>query len=264
MDQTAMRLASIPNFRDIGGHTTRDGMQVQSGLLYRSMGLSRARDEDLAVLEGLGIGTVFDLRTALERERQPDRVPGAAELAALDVLADSTEADPATLFELLRDPQRASEQLADKGTLRSYHTAYREMVELPSARRAYGVLYRTLATDHGRPALIHCTTGKDRTGWAVAALLLFLGVGPDAVMREYLLSDAQVREAMAPAVDDFVARGGDRAVYEPLVGVQPSYLDVAIDAMHETYGSIDTYLSEGLGIDSGTQAALRAAFLRRA
>ena len=264
MSTNPLAVSGIPNFRDAGGHQARDGLRVRSGLLYRSVALDQAGESGTSALAALGIATVFDLRTAMERERSPDHLPPGARYIELDVLADSGEADPAVIFELMRDPPLASRRLADGGMQRFYVAAYRDMIHLPSARAAYGTLLRTLAANPGRPALVHCTTGKDRTGWAVASLLLWLGVRPDVVMREYLLSDAQVRRAFAPAVEDFVARGGEREIYEPLIGVQPSYLDAAIDAMHDAYGSIEAYVSDGLGLDLAEQVALKTSLLERA
>jgi protein-tyrosine phosphatase len=264
MDTTSAQLPGIPNFRDIGGHLTRDGWRTRSGLLYRSVALSRADEADVERLADLGIDTVFDLRTRMERDRHPDRLPAGMELVALDVLADSGEADPAALFELMLDPPRASAEMANGETERFYVASYRDMVKLPSARAAYRQLYLALARQDDGAALVHCTTGKDRTGWAVAALLLWLGVRADAVMREYLVSDAEVRRAFRPAIDDFVARGGDREVFEPLMGVRPSYLVAAIDAMHAEYASVEAYFSDGLGLDAATLARLRARFLERA
>jgi protein-tyrosine phosphatase len=263
-ERRALALASIPNLRDVGGHPTVDGSRVRTGLLYRSVALSRASETDLAVLAQLDIGTVFDLRTAMEQEHSPDRLPRDAEHVSLDLLADSGEADPAAVFALMQDPPRASLEMADGATERFYIATYHDMVRLPSAQAAFGRLYRTLAHAGGRASLVHCTTGKDRTGWAVAALLLFLGVRADMVMREYLLSDAAVRAAYASVVDDFVARGGSREVIEPLMSVQPSFLDAALDAMHADHGSVEAYFSHGLGLDRPTRGALRARFLERA
>ena len=237
---------------------------MRRGLLYRSVTLSLASDADLALLAELGVRTVFDLRTEMEQERSPDRLPPGAEHVALDLLADSGEADPAAVFALMDDPPRASIELADGGTERFYIATYHDMVRLPSARTAFGRLFHSLASADDGAALVHCTTGKDRTGWAVASLLLFLGVRADAVMREYLLSDAEVRVAYAEVMDDFVARGGSREVIEPLMSVRPSFLDAAIDAMHTEHGSIEAYFSDGLGLDATTLAALRARFLEHA
>lgn len=45
------------------------------------------------------------------------------------------------------------------------------------------------------PVMIHCTSGKDRTGVVVATLLTILGAPTDAIVSEYLLSDGAVEEA---------------------------------------------------------------------
>lgn len=44
------------------------------------------------------------------------------------------------------------------------------------------------------PVLIHCRSGKDRTGVVVAALLTILGVERDAIVEEFLLSKGAMRE----------------------------------------------------------------------
>jgi protein-tyrosine phosphatase len=48
--------------------------------------------------------------------------------------------------------------------------------------------------DLAYPVLIHCRSGKDRTGVAVAALLRILGVPDEIIVEEYLLSEGSVSE----------------------------------------------------------------------
>ena len=86
----------------------------------------------------------------------------------------------------MRDPPRASRELAGGASDRFFVSTYLDFVRLPSARSAFGELYRRLAVEETHPALVHCTTGKDRTGWAVAVLLLWLGVDDETVMADYL------------------------------------------------------------------------------
>ena len=260
-DRPSPAPSTIPNFRDIGGQRSVDGRTVRTGLLYRSVALDAATASDLRALSALGVRTVIDLRTAMEQERRPDRVPEGASHLPLDLLVDSGESDPSAVFALMQDPPRASHELGGGETDRFYRATYRDMIRLPSARAGYARFYRTLADAEARPALVHCTTGKDRTGWAVASLLMFLGVDQDEVMAEYMISDAVVRQAYRHVIDDFVARGGDRAVIEPLMSVHPSFLGAALEAMAEDHGSIDAYLRDGLRLDDDTLAALRAAFL---
>lgn len=253
--------SAIPNFRDVGGHLTIDGRRVRTGLLYRSVDLSGLDDAARAWLAGLGIRTVIDLRTAPERARRPSHPPPGARTLELDVLAGSGQADPAAFYELMRDPPRASAELADGASERFFVMTYVDLVRLPSARSAFAQLYRSLAVDETRPALVHCTTGKDRTGWAVAVLLLWLGVPDDVVKADYLRSDAEIRAAFGSIVDDFVARGGDRHVIEPIVSARAVYLDAALDEVERSYGSLPAYLTRGLGLAEGDLEQLRTAFL---
>jgi protein-tyrosine phosphatase len=264
MTATQAATPALPNFRDIGGHEGAEGRRVRTGLLYRSVALDVPGERVSRFLADLGLRVVFDLRTDLERDRSPSITPPGARLVVLDVLADTGEADPAALFALMQDPPRASAELPEGATERFYLATYRDLVNLPSARRGFGALLRSLAREDGRPALVHCTTGKDRTGWLVAVLLLTLGVPRDRVMEEYLRSDAPIREAYRFMVDEFVAKGGDRRVIEPLMSVQPAFLEAALDEVQQRYGSLEAYLADGLGLDDATVSALRAVFLEAA
>jgi protein-tyrosine phosphatase len=107
------------------------------------------------------------------------------------------------------------------------------------------------------PALFHCTTGKDRTGWAAAALLLFLGVPQGAVLADYLLSGPRLAPVVRPLIDTFAARGGDPELLRPLLEVRPAYLGAALDEVDRRFGSIEGYFAEGLGLDAATRSTLR-------
>ncbi len=107
-------------------------------------------------------------------------------------------------------------------------------------------------------ALVHCTTGKDRTGWATASLLLLLGLDEDAVFHEYLLTNEQLLPAFASIFDKFTAAGGDPELLKQVLGVRPEYLQAALTQMREKFGSIEGYFADGLGIDVAGQDAIRA------
>src|SRR5262245_55463092 len=55
---------------------------------------------------------------------------------------------------------------------------------------------------------------------------------------------------------------GDRAIPIAVFGVKREYLDAAFDEMKQRYGTIEKYFADGLGIDSESQAVLRAMFLK--
>ena len=60
------------------------------------------------------------------------------------------------------------------------------------------------------PVLVHCTSGKDRTGVVVATVLLALGVPVPVIIDEYLLSDGDVSRA---AIEMTIRGIGDPSVY---------------------------------------------------
>lgn len=257
----SLGLASVPNLRDLGGYRTEDGRVVLSGKVYRSNQLSGLRPEDREALRALDLRRVYDLRTEAERDRRPDEVPPEAEYVVLDVLADAHQASAAELERLLHDPAQANAALGHGQAEAAFVEVYRQIVSLPSARRAYRSLFLGLADAGGLPAVFHCTTGKDRTGWAAAALLTLLGVPRDQVMEDYLASNRYILPAYRPRIDAFVAAGGDPSIPEALLGVRPAYIEASFDEMARRWGTIDRYFAEGLGIDAAGQQALRDRFL---
>ncbi len=257
-------LASVPNLRDLGGWPTHDGGRVVRGRLFRSTDLFALSDGDLAAFEALGIRSVYDLRTAVERTQQPDRIPAGTDYVVADVMKDATGAAPARLFSLLADAKAAEAALGDGRAAALFADGYRQIAALPSARAAYRLLFTGIAPDAGRPALFHCTTGKDRTGWAAAAILMLLGVDDDLVMEEYLLTNAQLLPSLKPEFDAFEEQGGDPSLLHDVLGVQPRYLAAARDTMRAEFGTIEGYFGAGLGIDAAAQESLRSSLVERA
>jgi protein-tyrosine phosphatase len=258
---TLLECDAVPNLRDVGGYKTSDGRRIRVGLLYRSTALDRASDADLSRLRDRRIRTVFDLRTAAEREAAPDRDLDGAATVNLDVMADAPGASPARIARLTSQPQKASRLLARSDIDATFDTAYRGLVSLPSARTAYHDLFLALAGADALPALYHCTTGKDRTGWATAALLLLLGVSESDVIDDYLLSNGYLLAGLQPVLDGFAANGGDPQLLKPVLGVKARYLQTALAEMRERYGTIQSYFADGLGLDAAAQQRLRGTFL---
>ncbi len=253
-----------PNFRDVGGMPTRGGGRVRAGHVYRSTELSRIGDAGAATLAALGIRVVYDLRTDGEREAAPDRLPPGVETVVVDVLADDVASSPAAIGPIFEDPATAERVLGGGRSERFFLDRYPAFVSAPGARAAYARLYTGLAARDGRPAVIHCTTGKDRTGWAVAALLLLLDVPEGAVMDDYLASGPALAPIVEPLLSAFRARGGDPALLEPFLAVRPEYLRAGLDEVARAYGSMPVYFADGLGIDAAGQEALRTALVERA
>lgn len=256
-------LTTVANFRDVGGWDTADGRRVATSRVYRSAALHNASDADRAFLTGLGLRAVYDLRSAVEIDAEPDPVLDGAAGVHLDVLADAESVSaPANLDKVLSDPETvaaANEKLADGSGVERMLGAYRELVNLPSALRSYRGLFTGLLDDS--PALFHCTAGKDRTGWAAASFLSLMGVERDAVYQDYLLTNDMFLPAIGHVFDGFEAAGGNPDLLRPMLGVQEVYLDAAFAELDQLFGTIESYFAEGLGIDAAAQTTLRDQFL---
>ncbi|MER5936944.1 tyrosine-protein phosphatase [Streptomyces sp. NPDC001928] len=239
-----IKLDGAVNFRDAGGYRTKDGHWVKMGEVYRSDALNHLTAADLAKLERLGIDAVYDLRMESERTADPDRVPAGATYTVADVMGDS---DAITM------PHSEAE------AVRMMTDIEKVMVSADSARTAYSTVYAGIADDDRAGVLYHCTAGKDRTGWSSAALLTALGVPRETVMDDYLASNtyrAAVNEATLAALPAEQAK-----IYKPLLDVRPEYLNSGFQEVRDKYGSFNSYLREGLGMDGRELRALKSDLL---
>ena len=258
----SLEIVSVANLRDVGGSTTCDGAVVRMKLLYRSNQLSKISPGDLKKIAALGLKNEYDLRTAEERAEVPDELPRGVNNVWLNVLADSDQSAPAQLGKLLSNPSDANTALGGGKIEAMFVKGYREFVSLPSARQAYRQLFVDLARPDRVPALFHCTTGKDRTGWAAAALLSLLGVPENVIFDDFLRSNEYILPAYRETIDNFTSAGGEPNIVRAIFGVKREYLQASFDEMRTRYGTIEDYFTKALGIDAmGQTRALRELYL---
>jgi len=254
-------IASVPNLRDVGGLATADGRPVRIGLLFRSAALDGLGVADEAAFARLGVRTIFDFRTDAERAERPDRVPAGVTHIVADVLEEMAGNKPGQIMETMRNPATARQAFGDGKGVAMFVDQYRNFVRLDSARRAFGRAFGSVIDERSRPVLIHCTGGKDRTGWAAAALQLMLGVSAELVMADYLASNEHLRPGFESYFADFEASGGDPEVLGSFLWVRPEYLEAALDEMRRSYATVEGYFAVGLGLGDQGLDDLRAAFL---
>ncbi|MGW3326700.1 tyrosine-protein phosphatase [Streptomyces virginiae] len=229
-----IKLDGTANFRDAGGYRTSTGQWVKMGEIYRSDALDKLTENDLAKLQRLRVRTVFDLRMEDERTKAADKVPTGATYVVADVFAGS-----GSFQTMPRTPDEAVKAMVD---------AERAMVSGAGGKKAYTQVFDGIERDRGRSVLFHCTAGKDRTGWAGAALLTALGVPRETVEADYLASNDYRKAANDAILSHLPAQ--QAAVYKPLLDVRPEYLNAGYDEVKAKYGSFDRYLKDGLGIDA--------------
>ncbi len=252
--QRRLPIEGAGNLRDLGGYATRDGRALRWGVLYRSDSLADLSDEDVAYLERLRLRRVVDFRSAAERERDPDRLPGGVQEVWQPIAGAGL--DPNELQARLLVGEVSAAQAVEwliEGN-RAFVEEFREV---------YARFLRDLGDPANLPTLFHCTAGKDRTGFAAALVLLALEVPRETAMRDYLLTNDLMRAKTTHVlriiriVSLFRAHPDD---LRPLFEARESYLGAAFAAIDEA-GGIDAYLRDALGIDAALRDRLRANLL---
>ena len=125
-----------------------------------------------------------------------------------------------------------------------------------TAKQAYAAMFTRLQDSAYLPGILHCSGGKDRTGWASAVTLTLAGVPRATVERDYLLSN----DALQAANEKTLSSTGaliDRSLLEPILTVRPEYLGASFSEVHKVYGTFDRYLRRGLGLTPKAVAKLR-------
>ena len=259
----SLGIATVPNLRDLGGYKTNNGATVARGLVYRSNQLANISPEDMEKIAKLGLKNDYDLRTEAERTPLPDELPPGVNNIWLDVLKDATGSAPTNLLALLQNPDEGNKELGDGKIEAVFIRSYRDFVSLSSAKTAYHEFFTSLADQNKLPALFHCTTGKDRTGWGAAALLTLLDLPKETVMKDYLRSNDYILPLYKEVIDGYVAGGGEPSIPQAIFGVKEEYLEASFDEMQTKYGTIENYFSEALGIDATMQKKLRDMYLEK-
>ena len=168
------------NFRDLGGYETSDGRRVKWGRVFRSDHLARLTDNDLVLLENMGLRLVCDFRTPAETEKARDRLPQDGSIEYLHLPVIHGEFDPA--MAMARMKQGDISWLTQDFMVNRYK---RKIDDFPDI---WGTVLNRLADPENRPLVFHCTAGKDRAGACAALTLLALGVPEETVIYDHGLS----------------------------------------------------------------------------
>jgi protein-tyrosine phosphatase len=240
-------LEGAPNFRDLGGYVTADGRRVRHGQLFRSGVLSDLTDADLDRLTGIGMKTVVDLRSPGEIAERPNRLPPGA--TGVEVPVTDVSMSPKDWAARLANG--ATEGMGAEMLLTGNRAFAREL------RAAFARVLALAMDASQRPMVFHCTAGKDRTGFASALVLLSLGVPVDAVVDDYLESNARLAQRHEQYLAQMRDSFGDVDAMRELLEVRREYLEAGLDAIVDDFGSVDTYLRDALGISGDVRDRFR-------
>lgn len=235
-------LQGASNFRDLGGYPTIDGRSTRWRHIFRSNHLGQLTADDVRTIRALGVRSAFDFRGTDERS--------AGVCVVDDITVHSLPIEP-TVVAALR-AELAGGRLTAPVAIELMRESYRNYVRHNTHhfRALFGHLLEERA-----PLVIHCTAGKDRTGFASALILHALGVADDVIVEDYLLTNRHYKRDATAAVDL------PDDVRDAIGSVEASYLAAAFEAVSEAYGDLETYLRDGLKLGASERTALKDRYL---
>jgi protein-tyrosine phosphatase len=236
-------LVGASNFRDLGGYPGQDGRMVRWRQIFRSNHLGHLTEADIGVLRGLGLKNAFDFRGSEER---------AAAICAIEEIAVHSLPIEPTVVAALRARLAAGAPLSPADGLEVMRDSYRNYVQHNTPR--FRSLFAHLLEDPA-PLVVHCTAGKDRTGFACALILHTLGVADDLIAEDYLLTNRYYRR------DPSASSDLPDNVRQVLGSVEASFLAAAFDTIRTDYGDLETYFTDGLHVGRTERTALAARYL---
>ena len=255
----------------MGGYTTADGYQVKRGLLFRSGSLVSLTENDMDYLSQFSFKTVVDLRSQEELELFPNHWAEKAAIGYTNVPYSMASMMSGSLSQVAEDDMSAMEMLSQMGPM------YRSMPE--TIKPQLNLMFQHLLAEE-TPLVVNCSAGQDRTGIASALILTALGVPRSTIIDDYLLStrlrrpefeQSQISEAdLQQAAETNVFAAMMLQFNDEGFGEQPNslytenrvpFLQFALNAIEENYGSVLGYLDSELGIGAEEVELLRSLYL---
>src|SRR3979490_1661166 len=234
-----LNLVGASNFRDLCGYPGQDGRAVRWRQIFRSNHLGHLTEADIEVLRGLGLRCAFDFRGTEERI--------AAMCGVEEITVHSLPIEP-TVVAALRARLASGVALSSADALDVMRDSYRNYVRQNTPN--FRALFAHLLEDRA-PLVIHCTAGKDRTGFACALVLRSLGVADDVIAEDYLLTNRFYRRDPTAGTDL------PNDVRQAIGSVDASFLAAGIEAVSADYGDLESYFRDGLGLGDRERAALK-------
>jgi protein-tyrosine phosphatase len=236
----------MENFRDVGNFRLPSGRSMRSGQVFRSEELSRLSMNDWEQLHKLGIKCIVDFRTPNERKLSPYKALNVMgiQIVHIPILSEEKDLNRWQFFCFLL---REGRSLDFEEYMRKFY--YRLAFERVEQIKA---IFTLLSDAQALPILIHCTGGKDRTGFIAASLQLFVGVPRDDVIHSYLASNEVIVMHMKK-IERYIQWMSLWQIsperLRPMLEVRREYLESIFDEIFYRYGSVDKYLSSYCGVE---------------
>ena len=239
------------NFRDLGGYSVYSRhKRVRWGMLYRSAQIDLSQAPTVDKLRNIGIRTVIDLRDSSELPAPPAPAPSQGIRYVHIPIHAGNVAD------VLHGIDR--QRIQSDTVYRIVERMNRHIVAEHADR--FRQMFDVLLDSRNYPAVIHCSSGKGRTGIASALILSALGVDEESILYDYSLSN---RYFDIPAASSYAYQlpAASQEALTTMYSARETFLNAAKDEIERTYGGVDEYLRKAVGLQKEEMQQLRKILL---
>lgn len=250
-------LEGAKNTRDFGGIVNKNGRCIKGHQFVRSCALDRLTKKDMRILtEEYRLNTIIDLRDDDEVKEKPDRKVRGSTYLRMPVFTAAT-------FGVTME-KKSIEFLEN---LPDFSQVYRNMVTqegcVEHLKSIFEVILRKEPEDGAM--LWHCSEGKDRCGLVSALFLALMDVDRETILKDYVAtndvpSKNKKRYYWLVRVVTNSKEKADSILY--MFEANERFLGAALDAIDETYGSMDAFLENQLGISKEQKATFQEKYLK--
>ena len=247
-----INIPGIQNFRDLGGYPSYPHHKfVRWGMLYRSGEINRLRKGSLKKLKNLGIRTIIDLRSPEEKIELSKSLEKNFSVVSIPIATGNIE-------QIINGVQDRS--IRSDTVYRIVERMNRELITKYAAQ--YRKVFDLLLNEDNYPVVIHCSSGKGRTGIVSALILACLDVNEDKIMEDYRLSNDYFNIPRATRYAYNLPVRSQEAI-TTLFSAREDFLNAAKEEAERQYGDIKTYLREGIGLSKQEMKHLRNILLTK-
>lgn len=176
LDFEMLRSFGGRNFRDLGGHPTRDGRRVRTGRIYRSAHLAEVPQGN--PLHEIGLKTLVTLQSNPEVKN----LGRPHQMVMKGVRWEHIPMGDAWFTERGYERMKAAPGREHYALVMHFRRDWHRFFKLLAQRSVY-------------PLLFHCSAGRDRTGVGAAMILGVLGVDRARIIEDFLASNATFPQA---------------------------------------------------------------------
>ncbi len=244
MDERIVTFKRLHNFRDIGGLPAGKGNMMKSGILYRSESLHLYSKAELDKIRSLKIKSVIDLRTPEEVSDNRYKGFNGINISVLNI--------PINPFPDKKVPRRRD--FINRTFLNDFKN--KDLVSLMTGNyqriafdcnKEVNQILTFLSVEENLPAIIHCSAGKDRTGFISFLLQTLAGVDTEAIHEDYLLTNDYMlngkelkRQERIFKILTFGKFNLD--VFRPYQEARTEYLKTVSDEIIKKHNTVEEYL----------------------